>query len=171
MPLSSVQFSQSVMSDALRPRESQHARPPCPSPTPGVRSDSRPSSQWYHPAISSSVIPFSSCPQSLPTSGWFKVKDCLTLGSSQSCVGEKCIFLNNHQPPGVLSQLRKTLVGAEFILATGAHEQDPVQVCSEWIDHISWSLPPNNLPAKLLFVYVLFPIECFIYVWWNGSWE
>ena len=92
------------------------------------------------------------------------MKDCLTLGSSQSCVGEKCIFLNNYQPPGVLSQLRKTLVGAEFILATGAHEQDPVQVCSEWIDHISWSLPPNNLPAKLLFVYVLFPIECFIYV-------
>ena len=54
---SSVQFSRSVMSDSLRPHESQHARPPCPSPTPGVHSDSRPSSQWYHPAISSSVVP------------------------------------------------------------------------------------------------------------------
>ena len=54
----------------LRPHESQHARPPCPSPTPGVHSDSRPSSQWCHPAISSSVVPFSSCPQSL--SGAFK---------------------------------------------------------------------------------------------------
>ena len=66
--LSSVQFSCSVVSDSLRPHESQHARPPCPSPTPGVHSDSRPSSQWCHPAISSSVIPFSSCPQSLPAS-------------------------------------------------------------------------------------------------------
>ena len=64
----SVQFSRSVMSDSLRPHESQHARPPCPSPTPGVHADSRPLSQWCHPAISSSVVPFSSCPQSLPAS-------------------------------------------------------------------------------------------------------
>ena len=59
------------MSDSLRPHESQHARPPCPSPTPGVHSDSRPLSQWCHPAISSSVIPFSSYPQSLPASESF----------------------------------------------------------------------------------------------------
>ena len=65
---SSVQFSRSVVSDSLRPHELQHARPPCPSPTPGVHSDSRPSSQWHHPAISSSVVPFSSCPKSLPAS-------------------------------------------------------------------------------------------------------
>ena len=63
---SSVQFSRSVVSSSLQPHESQHARPPCPSPTPGVHSNSRPSSPWCHPAISSSVIPFSSCPQSLP---------------------------------------------------------------------------------------------------------
>ena len=62
---SSVQsLSPSVVSDSLRPHESQHARPPCPSPTPGIHSDSRPSSPWCHPAISSSVVPFSSCPQS-----------------------------------------------------------------------------------------------------------
>ena len=64
--MSSVQFSRSVVSDSLRPRELQHARPPCPSPTPGVHSDSSPLSRWCHPAISSSVVPFSSCPQSLP---------------------------------------------------------------------------------------------------------
>ena len=65
----SVQFSSvSVVSDYSRPHESQHARPPCPSPTPGVYPDLRPSSQWCHPAISSSVVPFSSCPQSLPAS-------------------------------------------------------------------------------------------------------
>ena len=68
----SVQFSRSVMSDSLRPHESQNARPPCPSPSPGVHSDSRPSSQWCHPAISSSVVPFFSCPQSFPTSGFFE---------------------------------------------------------------------------------------------------
>ena len=62
-PFSSVQFSRSVVSDSLWPHESQHARPPCPSPTLGVHSDSRPLSPWCHPAISSSVVPFSSCPQ------------------------------------------------------------------------------------------------------------
>ena len=64
----SVQFSRSVVSDSLWPHELQHARPPCPSPTPRVHSNSRPSSLWCHPAISSSVVPFSSCPQSLPAS-------------------------------------------------------------------------------------------------------
>ena len=65
----SVQFSCSVMSDSLRPHELQHARPPCPSPTPGVYSNSCPSSRWWHPTISSSVVPFSSCPQPLLASG------------------------------------------------------------------------------------------------------
>ena len=65
---SSVRFSHSVVSDSLQPHELQHARPPCPSPTPGVHWDSRPSSQWCHPAISSCVVPFSSWPQSLPAS-------------------------------------------------------------------------------------------------------
>ena len=68
----SVQFSHSVMSDSLRPHESQHARPPCPSPTPGVHPDSRSSSQWCHPTTSSSVLPFSSCLQSFQYQGLFK---------------------------------------------------------------------------------------------------
>ena len=79
----SVQFSHSVVSDCLRPHESQHSRPPCPSPTPRVHSDSRPSSQWCHPAISSSVVPFSSCPQSLPASESFPVSQ-LFAGGGQS---------------------------------------------------------------------------------------
>ena len=69
--ISSVQFRCSVVSNSLRPHESQHARPPCPSPTPRVYSNSCPFSQWCHPTISSSVVPFSSCPQSFPTSGSF----------------------------------------------------------------------------------------------------
>ena len=76
----SVQFSRSVVSDYLQPHESQHARPPCPSPTPGVHSDSRPSSQWCHQAISSSVVPFSSCPQSLPASESFPMSQLFTWG-------------------------------------------------------------------------------------------
>ena len=71
LTFSSVQFSHSVVCKSLLPHESQHARPPSPSPSPGVYSDSRPSSQWCHPAISSSVVPFSSCPQSLPASQSF----------------------------------------------------------------------------------------------------
>ena len=70
---SSVQSSRSVMSDPLQPHESQHARPPCPSSTPGVHSNSCPLSWWCHPTISSSVIPFSSCPQSFPASGSFQM--------------------------------------------------------------------------------------------------
>ena len=77
---SSVQFSRSVVSDSLRPHESQHARPPCPSPTPGVHSNSCASSWWYHPAISSSVVPFSSCPQSLPASGSFPMSQLFAWG-------------------------------------------------------------------------------------------
>ena len=77
----SIQFSCSVVSDSLRPHESQHARPPCPSPTPGVHSNSGPSSQWCRPAISSSVVPFSSCPQSLPASESFPMTQLFTWGS------------------------------------------------------------------------------------------
>ena len=74
----SVQFSRSVVSNSLQPHESRHARPPCLSPTPGVYSNSHPSSQWCHPAISSSVVPFSSCPQSLPASESFPVSQLFT---------------------------------------------------------------------------------------------
>ena len=77
---SSVQFSCSVVSNSLWPHESQHVRPPCLSPTPGVYSNSCPSSQWCHPAISSFVFPFSSCPQSLPASGSFPMSQLFTSG-------------------------------------------------------------------------------------------
>ena len=83
--LASVQFSRSVASDCLQPHESQHARPPCPSPTSGVHPDSLPSSRWCHPAISSSVVPFSSCPQSLPASESFPMSQLFTWGGQ--CIG------------------------------------------------------------------------------------
>ena len=84
--ISSVQFSPSVVSDSLQPHESQHAGPPCPSPTHGVHSNSHPSSQWCHPAISSSVIPFFSCPQSLPASKSFPVSQLFAWGGQSTGV-------------------------------------------------------------------------------------
>ena len=78
--LSSVQFSRSVVSNSLRPHESQHARPSCPSPTPGVYPNSCASSRWCHPAISSSVVPCSSYPQSLPASGSFPMSQLFAWG-------------------------------------------------------------------------------------------
>ena len=84
----SVQFSHSVVSDSLRPHESQHARPPCPSPIPGVHSDSHPSSQWCHPAISSSAVPFSSCPQSLPASESFPMSQLFAWGGQSTGVSD-----------------------------------------------------------------------------------
>ena len=80
MIFSSVQFTRSVVSDSLWPHEPQHTRPPCPSPTPRVYSDSCPSSRWCHPAISSSVVPLSSCPQSLPASGSLPMSQIFTWG-------------------------------------------------------------------------------------------
>ena len=89
----SVQFSRSVVSNSLRPHESQHARPPCPSPTPRVHSDSSPLSQWCHPVISSSVVPFSSCPQSLPASESFPMSQLFTRGGQSTGVSASASFL------------------------------------------------------------------------------
>ena len=77
---SSVQFSHSVVSDSMQTHELQHARPPCPSPTPRDYPNSCPLSRWCHPTISSSVIPFSSCPQSFPASGSFPMSQLLAWG-------------------------------------------------------------------------------------------
>ena len=82
----SVQFSLSVLSDSLRPHEPQHTRPPCPSPTPGVHPNPCPSSWWCHPVISSSVIPFSSCPQSFPASGSFPMNQLFASGGQNTRV-------------------------------------------------------------------------------------
>ena len=88
----SDQISRSVVSKSLRPHESQHARPPCPSPSPGVHSDSRPSSQWCHPAISSSVVPFSSCPQAVPASESFPMSQLFARGGQSTGVSALASF-------------------------------------------------------------------------------
>ena len=84
--ISSVQFSRSVVSDSLRPHEPQHARPPCPSPTPGVHPNPCPLSQWCHPNISCSVVPFSSCPQPFPALGSFQMSQLFASGGQSTGV-------------------------------------------------------------------------------------
>ena len=88
-----VYFSCSVVSDSLRPHELQHTRPPCPSPSPGIHSNSRPSSQWYHPIISSSVAHVSSCPQSLPASESFPMSQLFAWGVQSTGVSALASFL------------------------------------------------------------------------------
>ena len=94
--LFSVQFNCSVMSDSLQPHGLQHARPPCPSSTPGVYSNSCPSSQWCHPTISSSVVPFSSCFQSFPASGSFPMSRLSASGGHSIGVAASASVLHSH---------------------------------------------------------------------------
>ena len=94
MWISSVQFCHSVVSDSLRPHELQHSRPPCPSPTRRVHSNSCPLSRWCHPAISSSVVPFSSCPQSLPASGSFPMSQLIAWGGQNIGVSASASVLS-----------------------------------------------------------------------------
>ena len=91
--VSSIQFSHSVLSDSLPPHESQHTRPPPPSPSPGVHSNSHPWSQWCHLAISSSVISFSSCPQSFPASESFPMSQLFAWGGQSPGVSASASFL------------------------------------------------------------------------------
>ena len=91
---SSVQFRRSVMADSLRPHELQHARPPCPSPTPGVYSNSCSLGRWCNPTISSSVIPFSSHLQSFPTSGSFQMSQFFASGSESTGVSASVLPMN-----------------------------------------------------------------------------
>ena len=96
LQFSSVQFGHSDVSDSLRPHESQHPRPPCPSPSPGVHSNSCPSSRWCHPAISSSVVPFTSFPQSLPASESFPMSQHFSRGGQSIGVSALASFLSKN---------------------------------------------------------------------------
>ena len=107
--VSSVQFSHSVVSDFLRPHELQHARPPCPSPTPGVYSNSGPSSRWCYSAISASVVP-TSCPQSLPASGSFPMNQLFLWGGLSTGVSVSAsVLLVNTQDLSPYDDLQNLL--------------------------------------------------------------
>ena len=146
--LSSVQFSRSVVSNSLRPHESQHARPPCPSPTPKVHSDSRPSSRWCHPAISSSVIPFSSCPPSLPESESFPMSQLFAWGGQSIGVSALASFLPKNTQDWSpsewtcwISLQSKGLSGVFSNTTVQKHQFFSVQLSSQSNSHIhTWPL-------------------------------
>ena len=145
---SSVQFSCSVLSDFLRPHESQHARPPCPLPTPWVHSNSCPSSQSCHPAISSSVIPFSSCPQSFPASESFPISQIFAWGGQSTGVSASASFLpkntQNWSPlecTGWISLQSKELSRVFSNTTVQKHQFFSAQLSSQSNSHIhTWPL-------------------------------
>ena len=143
---SSVQFSRSVVSDSLRPHELQHTRPP--SPTPGVHPDSRPSSQWCHPAISSSVVPFSSCPQSLPASESFPMSQPFAWDGQRTGVSALASFLPKKSQgwspsewTGWISLQSKGLSGVFSNTIVQKHQFFGAQLSSQSNSHIhTWPL-------------------------------
>ena len=158
---SSVQFSCSVMSDSLRSHESQHARPPCPSPTPGVHSNSRPSSWWCHPAISSSVIPFSSCPQSLPASESFPMSQLFTRGGQSTGVSALASFLPKKSQgwspsewTGWISWQSKGLSRVFSNTAVQKHQFFGAQPSSQSNSHIhTWLLRHIHIVIDIIFSF------------------
>ena len=144
----SVQFSCSDLSDSLRPHESQHTRPPCPSPTPRVHSDSNPSHQWCHPAISSSVVPFSSCPQSLPALESFPMSQLFTWGGQSTEVSALASFLQKKfqgwspsEWTGWISLQSKGLSRVFSNTTVRKHQFFTIQLSSQSNSHIhTWSL-------------------------------
>ena len=159
-----VQFSHSVVSDSLRPLELQHARPPCPSPTPGVHPNARPPSRWCHPAISSSVVPFSSCPQSLPASESFPMSQLFAWVGQSTRVSALASVLNaqNWSPLGwtgwiSLQSILKVQSGSYIYdfsagIRKNLHTTQPS--CDEFLNWVLWVVRrsqniTNLLPLKL----------------------
>ena len=146
--ISSVQFSHSVVSNSLRPHELQHTRPLCPSQTPGVYSNSCPSSRWCHPAISSSVIPFSSCPQSLPGSGSFPVSQLFTSGGQSIGVSASASLLpmntQDWSPLGWIGWISSQSKGLSRVFSNTTvqkHQFFSAQLSSQSNSHIhTWPL-------------------------------
>ena len=142
---SSVQFSRSVWSRSLRPHELQHARPPCPSPTPGVYSNSCVSSRWCHPAISYSVVPFSSCPQSLPASGSFPMSQLFSWGGQSIRVSASVLPMNSQDgsPLGWTGwiSLQSKGLSRVFNITVQKHQFFGTQLSSQSNSHIhTWPL-------------------------------
>ena len=146
--LYSVQFRCSVVSNSLQPHESQHVRPPCPSLTPGFYSNSCPLNRWCHPAISSSIVPFSSCPQSLPASGSFPVSQLFTWGGQSIGVSASASVLPMNTQDwsplgwtGWISLQSKGLSRAFSNTTVQKHQFFSTQVSSQSNSHIhTWPL-------------------------------
>ena len=168
---SSVQFSLLVVSNSLQPRGLQHARLPCPSPTPGACSNSCPSSWWCHPTISSSVIPFSSCPQSLPASGSFPMNRFFTSGGQSIGVSASAsVFPMNTLdwfPSGWTGSISLQSKGLQCFSVTLSFHPSlsflhhvHISVLYIWVTiaalQISFSVPSSRIPYIFVNVWYLF---------------
>ena len=161
LSLSSVQFSRSVVSYSLRPHESQHSRPSCLSPTSKVHSNSCPLSQWCHPAISSSIVPFSSCPQSFRALGSFPMSQPFTWGSQSIGVSASASVLPvNIQvwfPLGWTSRISLQSKGLSRVFSNTTvqkHQFFSAQLSSQSNSHIhTWPLGPLPLSSSNTFHY------------------
>ena len=176
----SVQFSHSVVSNSLRPHELQHARPPCPSPTPGVHSDSCPSSQWCHLAI---LIPFSSCPQSFPALESFPMSWLFAWGGQSTGVSALASFLPKksqdwspsewtvHKNTQIISiQLNTFLQGGKFyfFLSFNHHPTQYMEYCQPLrsLPHdVSQKSPSPNIITILIFITI--GLFCLALYKWN----
>ena len=164
--ISSVQFGHSVVSDSLQPHEPQHARPPCPSPTPGVHPNPCPLSRWCHPAISSSVVLFSSCPQSFPVSGFFQMSQLFASGGQSIGVSASTSVLpmNTHDWctlgwAGWISLQSKALARVFSNTTVQKHQFFGAQLSSQSNSHIyTWPLE-----SALSFIEFLFSFFYCIY--------
>ena len=135
-----VQFSRSVMSDSLRPHGLQHARPPCPSPAHGVYSNSHPSHQWCHPTISSSVVPFSSCLQSFPASGFFQMSQFFVSGGQSTGVSASASVL----PMNIQDWFPSEWTGWISLVSRNSQESSPIpQLKSINSSMLSFLYSPN----------------------------
>ena len=148
----SVLFSRSVVSDSLWPHEPQYTRPPCPSPTPGVHPNPCPLSWWCHPTILSSVIPFSSCPQSLPASGSFPMSQLSTSGGQSIGVSASALFLpmntQDWSPLGWTGWISLQSKGLSRVFSNTTvqkHQFFGAQLSSQSNSHIrTWLLEKHN---------------------------
>ena len=160
------QFSCSVLSDSLRPHESQHARPPCPSPTPEVYSNSCPSSWWCHPAISSSVIPFSSCPQSFQASGSFPMSQLFAWGGQSIGVSASASVLpmntQGWSPLGWTGWISLQYKGLSRVFSSTIAQKHQF-LPSNHVQFLTFNLLTSVLSNSIQF-YPSFFIKIFIYL-------
>ena len=176
------------MSDSLQPHESQHNRPHCPSPTPGVHSDSRPSSRWCHPAISYSVVPFSSCPQFLPASGSFPMSQLFACGGQSIGVSASASVLPKNtqgwsplgwtswislQSKGLSRVFNTTVQNHQFfgIQASSQFNSHPYMTTGKTIALTRWTFVDISLLFNMLsrLVITFFPRSKRLFIsWWQS---
>ena len=159
--LLSVQFNLSVMSDSLRPHWLQHARLPCPSPTPGAYSNSSPLSWWCHPTISSPVVLFSSCPQSFPASGFFPMSQFFTLGGQSIGVSASASVLPMNTQDwfplgltGLISLQSKALSRVFSNTTVQNHQFFGAQLSLQSSSHIHTWLLDSPIPKRMKFCHL-----------------